>query len=321
MIGAVAWLGVLLLLVVTGFETDLTLVRRLGRATARVAVGQPGRARSLFGLAVGFAMPDALPRPGGASARSSRSSWRTALGISALPVLAAVLSQLGLMRRSIAQVMIAAAMVNDLVGWMLLGIAARLAQSGERRDRRARRSRSRAWRSSRLRLHARTARRRLAAAPRAPAHRRAARRAHRRRWPRRSPPACATQRSGSRRCSAPSWPASCSAARSSSTTRPSRCSTASPARSSRRSSSRPPACASISACSPMPQVALWGVRRAAGRQRLEVRGRLPRRLVRGAADARAARARRGAQRARRGRDRRRDRRPLDRRAQRRARTR
>jgi len=129
LVGAVAWLGVLLLLLVTGFETDLTLVRRLGRTTARVAIGS--LVVPLFvGLGLGLLMPEHF-----VGANAERSVFAlfmgTALGISALPVLAAVISQLGLMRRSIAQVMIAAAMVNDLAGWLLLGIAARLAQSGE----------------------------------------------------------------------------------------------------------------------------------------------------------------------------------------------
>jgi Kef-type K+ transport system membrane component KefB len=131
LIGAVAWLGVLLLLVVTGFETDLTLVRRLGRATARVAACSLA-VPLLFGLGLGLGMPDAFVGAG-AERTVFALFMATALGISALPVLAAVLSQLGLMRRSIAQVMIAAAMVNDLAGWMLLGIAARLAQSGSLR--------------------------------------------------------------------------------------------------------------------------------------------------------------------------------------------
>ena len=128
LLSAVAWLGVLLLLLATGFETDVTLVRRLGRATGRVTLG------SLLlpvtcGLAMGFALPDAFV--GAGTERPVFALFMgTAMGISALPVLAAVLSQLGLMRRSIAQVMIAAAMVNDLAGWLLLGVAARLAHSG-----------------------------------------------------------------------------------------------------------------------------------------------------------------------------------------------
>jgi Kef-type K+ transport system membrane component KefB/nucleotide-binding universal stress UspA family protein len=130
LLAGVAWLGVLLLLVVTGFETDLTLVRRMGRATARVALG------SLLipvagGLVIGFHMPDAFVGPAAAADRTVFALFMgTALGISALPVLAAVLTQLGLMRRSIAQAMIAAAMVDDLAGWTLLGVSARLAQSG-----------------------------------------------------------------------------------------------------------------------------------------------------------------------------------------------
>jgi len=128
-VAAVAWVGVLLLLLVTGFETDLTLVRRLGRTTARVAIGSLV-VPLCVGLGLGMLMPahfvgENAERPVFALFMG------TALGISALPVLAAVISQLGLMRRSIAQVMIAAAMVNDLAGWLLLGIAARLAQSGE----------------------------------------------------------------------------------------------------------------------------------------------------------------------------------------------
>ena len=107
MVSAVAWLGVMLLLVVTGFETDLTLVRRLGRATARVTVGSLVIPVA-FGLAVGFTIPESFVGTG-AQRPVFALFMGTALGISALPVLAAVLTQLGLMRRSIAQAMIAAA--------------------------------------------------------------------------------------------------------------------------------------------------------------------------------------------------------------------
>jgi Kef-type K+ transport system membrane component KefB/nucleotide-binding universal stress UspA family protein len=125
---AVAWLGVLFLMVATGFETDLGLVRRLGRATTRVAFGSLALP-AMFGALVGFAMPEAF-----LGEHANRAVFAllmtTALSISALPVIAAVLSQLGLMRRSIAQVMVASAMMNDVVGWVLLGIVAGLAQSG-----------------------------------------------------------------------------------------------------------------------------------------------------------------------------------------------
>lgn len=128
---AVAWLGVLMLLIATGFETDLGLVRRLGRATVRVTAGSL-LVPAVFGLALGFVLPDAFLVD--ASQRLVFALFiATALSISALPVVAAVLSQLGLMRRSISQIMLAAAMVNDVVGWVLLGFVARLAQSGSLR--------------------------------------------------------------------------------------------------------------------------------------------------------------------------------------------
>jgi len=108
LLSGVAWLGVLLLLVVTGFETDLTLVRRMGRATARVALGSL-LIPVAFGIVLGFSMPAAFVGDAAAADRTVFALFMgTALGISALPVLAAVLTQLGLMRRSIAQAMIAA---------------------------------------------------------------------------------------------------------------------------------------------------------------------------------------------------------------------
>lgn len=92
-LAAVASLGVLFLLIATGFETDLGLVRRLGRATTRVAFG------SLFvpavaGGAIGFAMPELFL--GSNAARPVFALLiTTALSISALPVIAAVLSSSG----------------------------------------------------------------------------------------------------------------------------------------------------------------------------------------------------------------------------------
>ena len=54
---AVSWLGVALLLVTAGFETDLGLIRRLGRAAALVT-GFSLVVPLIGGLAVGFLLPD-----------------------------------------------------------------------------------------------------------------------------------------------------------------------------------------------------------------------------------------------------------------------
>jgi Kef-type K+ transport system membrane component KefB/nucleotide-binding universal stress UspA family protein len=123
-----AWIGVFLLLVLTGLETDLALVRRLGRGVAFVAIGSL-LIPVLAGINLGLSLPESFvgegaPRPVFALFMG------TALGISALPVIAKILSDLGLMRRNLAQVLLAAAMLDDFAGWILLGTVAGLARSG-----------------------------------------------------------------------------------------------------------------------------------------------------------------------------------------------
>ncbi len=128
LLAAVGWLGAFLLLIVTGYETDLRLIQRLRTATLRVGLGSL-IVPVLAGIAVGYAMPAAFLGP-----EAERLVFAlflgTALGISALPVIAKVLSDLDLMRRNAAQIIVAAAMANDLAGWVLLGVVAGLAQSG-----------------------------------------------------------------------------------------------------------------------------------------------------------------------------------------------
>ncbi len=123
-----AWIGVFLLLVLTGLETDLALVRRLGRGVAYVATGS--LLIPLFaGIDLGFYLPDAFV-PETAPRGIFALFLGTAFGISALPVISKILSDLDLMRRNVAQMLIAAAMADDVVGWVLLGVVAGLAQSG-----------------------------------------------------------------------------------------------------------------------------------------------------------------------------------------------
>lgn len=125
---AVSWLGVALLLVTAGFETDLNLIRRLGRAAALVT------GFSLFvplvgGLVVGLTLPASFVGDG-----AERSVFAlfvaAALAVSALAVIAKILSELGLMRRDFGQITVAAGMANDVIGWVMLAIFASFAASG-----------------------------------------------------------------------------------------------------------------------------------------------------------------------------------------------
>ena len=126
---AVSWLGVALLLVTAGFETDLGLIRRLGRAAALVTGFS-----LLFPLAGGLVMGSLLPESF-IGAESDRTVFAlfvaAALAVSALAVIAKILSELGLMRRDFGQITVAAGMANDVVGWIMLAVFTGFAISGE----------------------------------------------------------------------------------------------------------------------------------------------------------------------------------------------
>ena len=128
MLFTVAWLGVVMLLVVTGYETDLALIRRLGRAAGIVSTGSLV-VPMVFGLGVGLVMPTLF-----LGEQGDRTVFAlflaAALSISSLPVIAKILSEMGFMRRDFGQLTLAAGMANDVVGWVLLGVVAGLAQAG-----------------------------------------------------------------------------------------------------------------------------------------------------------------------------------------------
>ncbi len=127
LIETIALVGVMTLLIVTGLETDLGLIRRKFRTALGVAVGGlilPFAA----GLALGYTIPaDLLADP------TQRTVFMlflaTALSISAIPVLARVLMDLDLMRRDIGQTLLAAGMIDDITGWTLLGVVTALASA------------------------------------------------------------------------------------------------------------------------------------------------------------------------------------------------
>jgi Kef-type K+ transport system membrane component KefB len=124
----VGLIGMMLLLVITGLETDLSLIRRKARTAVGVAIG--GLVLPFAsGLLLGLWFPSDL-----LTAPDQRTIFAlflaTAMSISAIPVLAKVLMDLKLMRRDIGQTMLAAGMLDDITGWTLLGIVAALASAG-----------------------------------------------------------------------------------------------------------------------------------------------------------------------------------------------
>jgi Kef-type K+ transport system membrane component KefB/nucleotide-binding universal stress UspA family protein len=125
---AIAWLGIVLLLVVTGFETDLALLRRLGKPAVSLSTGSLV-VPLVLGFGTGWIMPETLW--GDEANRLGFALFiGVALSISALPVIAKIMVEMDLMRRNVGQLTIAAAMANDLIGWMLLGVVVGIFTAG-----------------------------------------------------------------------------------------------------------------------------------------------------------------------------------------------
>ncbi|MFI5015669.1 MAG: cation:proton antiporter [Hyphomicrobiales bacterium] len=128
MIDAVSQLGILMLLLLTGMETDLGLVKRARRAAISA---------SLAGIAVpfacGFALGELLP-----AAMLPKPDQRiitslflgTALSIASLKIVAMVVREMGFMRRNVGMALIASAIIDDTVGWVIVAITFGLAVHG-----------------------------------------------------------------------------------------------------------------------------------------------------------------------------------------------
>ena len=124
----VSWIGLLMLLIVTGLETDIDLILSKGRTAVLLSLGG-----ILVPFASGFALGWFLPLEF-IAAPDQRLVFSlfiaTAMSISAIPVIAKVLIELDVIRRDIGQLILAAGMVDDTIGWVLLATVAGLAQSG-----------------------------------------------------------------------------------------------------------------------------------------------------------------------------------------------
>ena len=124
----VSWLGMILLLLLTGLETDLRAVRELGRASIWASLlGMVVPFAS--GFAVGWLLPEAyLTDP--ANRPLFAAFLATAMSISALPVIAKILIDLDLIRRNVGLVTLSAAVVDDTSGWLILSLIAGIASGG-----------------------------------------------------------------------------------------------------------------------------------------------------------------------------------------------
>jgi Kef-type K+ transport system membrane component KefB len=130
LLDAVGQVGVVLLVGITGVHMDLGLVRRRGTTAVRVSVAGMVVPVAL-GVVTGLLLPDSLmadPADRGAFALFVG----VAMGVSAIPVIAKTLTEMRLLHRNVGQLTLCAAMVDDIVGWVLLSVVSAMVTAGVR---------------------------------------------------------------------------------------------------------------------------------------------------------------------------------------------
>src|SRR5262249_13721998 len=128
MIDGMSQFGILMLLLLAGMETDLELVKKVRRAAASVSVA--GIAVPFAGgFIVGELLPDSmLPQP---DKRFVVALFLgTALAISSVKIVAMVVREMNFLRRNVGQVILASAIIDDTIGWIIVAVTFSLATSG-----------------------------------------------------------------------------------------------------------------------------------------------------------------------------------------------
>lgn len=122
---AFSWVGMIMLLLNTGMETDLGVLSGLGRPAMLVS-GLGIVIPLVGGFAVGMYLPATYLNH--ASQRLVFAMFiAVSMAISAVPVIARILIDLDIMRRELGLVILGAGVLDDLIGWLLLSVIAGLA--------------------------------------------------------------------------------------------------------------------------------------------------------------------------------------------------
>jgi Kef-type K+ transport system membrane component KefB/nucleotide-binding universal stress UspA family protein len=128
LIEGLAQFGILLLLLLTGMETDLKLVRKVGRAAVTISIAGI-LVPFVCGFTLGQFLPEnLLPHP---EARLVASLFLgTALSISSVKIVAVVVREMKFMRRNVGQIIVATAIIDDTIGWIIIAMIFSLASQG-----------------------------------------------------------------------------------------------------------------------------------------------------------------------------------------------
>lgn len=116
----ITYLGLMAFLFTAGLDVDLTCIKERGRSTLLISLSSIA-----FPFTLGFGMVMLLPGLWGTSSETLMTFalfMGTALSISALPVIARILMDLGLLKEEIGGTIMAAATVDDVIGWSLFAL-------------------------------------------------------------------------------------------------------------------------------------------------------------------------------------------------------
>ena len=128
MIAGLSQLGILMLLLLAGMETDFAIVRRQKRKaffSSMSGIIVP----FACGLVLGELLPDSL-LPAPEKRLVTALFLATALSISSIKIVAMVIMELGFIRRNIGQLIMASAIVDDTIGWIIVAVISGIAAKG-----------------------------------------------------------------------------------------------------------------------------------------------------------------------------------------------
>ncbi|MBU0972495.1 MAG: cation:proton antiporter [Proteobacteria bacterium] len=114
-------LAIVLFLLVAGMEVDLSTIWKQGKIGCKVGITSIVIPFSLA-LTAAFVLPEAFGRHLGADPLIFALFLAIAISISALPIIAKTLMDMGLYRSDLGMVVISAAIFNDIVGWIIFAV-------------------------------------------------------------------------------------------------------------------------------------------------------------------------------------------------------
>ena len=128
MLDGIAQFGVLLLLLLTGMDTDVGLIRKIGRPA--IAISFTGISIPFAcGVSLAFFLPD-TQIPHVEQRLATALFLGVALSISSIKIVAMVVHEMNFMRRDLGQIIVASAIIDDSIGWIMIAVVFGIARGG-----------------------------------------------------------------------------------------------------------------------------------------------------------------------------------------------